>query len=123
MSTTLRGLITDGTVQLKAGDAENTGHPDSSVNVVLSVNNVMLWPDWHAGLTETRRVLRPGGRVLLSAHLKWLPGGLPALVAAVEDAGFCDVRSWVWEPPGRGAATAGQLRARRLPEISDSGGG
>lgn len=106
-------LITNATVQVRLGDAENTGQGDNSVDVVLSVNNVMIWPDWHAGLTETRRVLRPGGRMLLSAHNKWLPGGLTALAAAVENAGFDDIRTWTWEPPGRGAATAAQLQARR----------
>jgi arsenite methyltransferase len=106
-------LITEGRVELVLGDAANTGREDSSADVVLSVNNVMLWPDWQAGLTELHRVLRPGGRMLLSVHNKWLPGGLPALAAAVAQAGFDDVRTWTWEPPGRGATTAAQLRARR----------
>ena len=106
-------LVKDGVVQLRLGDAENTGQPDASVDVVLSVNNVMIWPDWHAGFTELHRVLRPGGRMLLSAHDKWLPGGLTALADAVGMAGFDDIRTWTWEPPGRGASTAAQLQARR----------
>lgn len=106
-------MVADGTVELLQGDAANTGLPDSSVDVVLSVNNVMLWPDWHAGFNEVRRVLRPGGRMLLSAHNKWLPGGLRKLAAAVDDAGFDEIQTWTWEPPGRGATTAAQLRARR----------
>jgi arsenite methyltransferase len=77
------------------------------------VNNVMLWPDWQAGFTELRRVLRPGGRMLLSVHEKWLPGGLTALAAAVDAAGFDGIRTWAWEPPGRSATTAAQLQARR----------
>jgi arsenite methyltransferase len=109
-------LVDNGTVQLVRGDAENTGQRDASVDVVLSVNNVMLWPDWRAGFTEVRRVLRPGGRMLLSAHDKWLPGGLPALASAVTAAGFDDVETWTWEPPGRSATTAAQLRARRPPD-------
>jgi arsenite methyltransferase len=106
-------LIDDRTVELVLGDAANTGQPDASADVVLSVNNVMLWPDWQAAFTEVRRVLRPGGRMLLSAHDKWLPGGLPALAAAVTDAGFDDVQTWTWEPPGRAATNAAQLRAHR----------
>lgn len=102
-----------GTVTLVVGDAESTQQPDASVDVVLSVNNVMIWPDWQAGFTELRRILRPGGRMLLSAHTKWLPGGLTALATAVEKAGFDDIRTWSWEPPGRGAATAAQLQAHR----------
>jgi SAM-dependent methyltransferase len=80
---------------------------------VLAVNNVQLWPDWPAGFGELHRVLRPGGRLLLSAHDKWLPGGLAALTAAVTAAGFDNIRTWTWEPPGRGATTAAQLSARR----------
>jgi ubiquinone/menaquinone biosynthesis C-methylase UbiE len=106
-------LIDTGSVQFVLGDAENTGQPDASVDVVLSVNNVMLWPDWRAGFAELSRVLRPGGRMLLSVHNKWLPGGLSALTAAVESAGFRDIETWAWEPPGRGTTTAAQLRAHR----------
>lgn len=106
-------MIDTGAVRLVRGEAANTGQPDASVDVVLSVNNVMLWPDWTAGFAELSRVLRPGGRMLLSVHHKWLPGGVPALTAAVEDTGFRDVETWTWEPPGRGATTAAQLRARR----------
>jgi SAM-dependent methyltransferase len=107
-------LVESGTVELVRGDAENTGQRKASVDVVLSVNNVMLWPDWRAGFSEVRRVLRPGGRMLLSGHEKWLPGGLPALTSAVTAAGFDDVETWTWEPPpSRGASTAAQLRALR----------
>lgn len=83
------------------------------MDAVLSVNNVMIWPSWQAGFGELHRVLRPGGRMLISVHNKWLPGGLAALEAAVDAAGFVDVRTWTWEPPGRAAATAAQLAARR----------
>ena len=79
-------LVAAGRVTLVAGDAAHTGQPDASVDVVLSVDNLMLWPDRRAGLAELRRVLRPGSRLLLSAHERWLPGGLSALTAAVEAA-------------------------------------
>ena len=106
-------LIEQGRVQLVRGLAEDTGQADVSVDVVLAVNSVQIWPDWQAGFAEVYRVLRPGGRLLLSAHQKWLPGGLPALANAVENAGFGEVRTWTWEPPGRAAGTAAQLSARR----------
>ncbi|MQA17202.1 MAG: methyltransferase domain-containing protein [Pseudonocardiaceae bacterium] len=106
-------LIGSGTVRLARGVAADTGQPAGSVDVVLAVNNVQIWPDWRAAFGELHRVLRPGGRVLVSAHEKWLPGGLAALAAAVERAGFEEIRTWTWEPPGRSATTAAQLRARR----------
>lgn len=106
-------LIRRGTVRLVRGVADDTGRPAGSVDAVLAVNNVQIWPDWRAGFGELHRVLRPGGRLLLSAHEKWLPGGLPALAAAVEQAGFEEIQTWTWEPPGRGAPTAAQLRAWR----------
>lgn len=105
--------VEQGVVTLVHGDAERTEQADASADVVLSVNNVMLWPDWRRAFCELHRIVRPGGRLLMSVHAKWLPGGLPALMVAVQDAGFSDVTSWTWEPPSRGASTAAQLRALR----------
>lgn len=106
-------LIRRGTVRLVQGVANDTGQTAGSLDVVLAVNNVQIWPDWRAGFGELHRVLRPGGRLLLSAHEKWLPGGLTALTAAVDRAGFEEIHTWIWEPPGRSTTTAAQLRARR----------
>lgn len=106
-------LIEQGRVQLVRATAEHTTQPDRAVDVVISVNNVQIWPDRRAGFAELARVLRPGGRLLLSTHQKWLPGGLTALTDTVAAAGFTDIRTWTWEPPARGATTAAQLHARR----------
>jgi arsenite methyltransferase len=97
---------------VRAGAAERTGQEDASVDVVLSVNNVMLWDDRAAGFAELYRVLRPGGRLLLSAHEGWLPVPRHELAAEVAAAGFTDLQTWTWEPPGP-SATAAQLRAIR----------
>lgn len=105
------GLIASGRIRLVDGDAAHTGQDDASVDVLISVNNVMLWPDQAAGLAEALRVLRPGGRLLISAHERWSPDGL---ADAVRAAGFTDVQNWTWQPPNARLATlAAQLRAVR----------
>ena len=97
---------------LRPGTAARTGQDSESVDVVLSVNNVQLWEDRAAGFAELRRVLRPGGRLVLSAHEKWLPVPRHALAEEATAAGFTDLQTWTWEPPGFGP-TAAQLRAVR----------
>lgn len=42
--------------------------PDGHADVIVSVNNIPMWPDLDAGLVEIRRVLRPGGVALLAWH-------------------------------------------------------
>ncbi|MEV0699422.1 class I SAM-dependent methyltransferase [Saccharopolyspora sp. NPDC050389] len=98
-------------VAVEDGTAEATGQPDAAFDVVLSVNNVQLWPDRAAALAELHRVLRPGGVLLLSTHERWLPGGRAGLHADVRAAGFADVQTWAWQP-NRGTTQA-QTRAIR----------
>ncbi|WP_412074892.1 class I SAM-dependent methyltransferase [Streptomyces xanthophaeus] len=105
--------IARGRVRLALGTAARTGEPDASVDVVISVNNLQLWPDVPAALAELHRVLRPGGRIFLSAHEKWLPTDLHTLANTVLAAGFTSVRTTTWEPPTRMASTAMQLNAVR----------
>lgn len=106
-------LIEQGRVRLVQASTEQTRQPDCSVDVVISVNNVQLWPDQQAGCTELARVMRPGGRLLLSAHHKWLSGGPEELADTVAASGFTDISTWTWQPPGHMATTAAQLQARR----------
>ncbi|WP_199434939.1 class I SAM-dependent methyltransferase [Qaidamihabitans albus] len=103
--------VADGTVRLRLGSAEDTGQETGSVDVVLSVNSVQLWEDRPAAYAELLRVLRPGGRLVLSAHEKWLPVPRHELARELAAAGFTDLQTWVWDPPGRAAARAAQLRA------------
>ncbi len=60
--------VAAGRMEVRAGDAAATGLPDAVADLVVSVNTVAIWPDLDAGVAELRRVLRPGGRLLLSWH-------------------------------------------------------
>lgn len=80
-------LVEAGKVHLICGDAADTHQPDQSASVVLSVNNVQLWPDLPAGLAEIRRILKPAGRLIISVHQKWAPKDL---TAHLEQAGLHD---------------------------------
>lgn len=63
-------------LDLRLGDAAHLPFPDGHFHHVVSVNNAPLWPDLEAGLAETRRVLRPGGTVLIAWHTHGLRGEL-----------------------------------------------
>ena len=63
-----------GRAEVRGGSAEDTGCPDASFDVAVSVNNVPMWSDLGAGMWELRRVVRPGGRVVVSWHGGTRPG-------------------------------------------------
>jgi SAM-dependent methyltransferase len=63
-----RATIAAGRVELRLGTAEQTGLDDASVDHVVSVNNIAIWPDLDAGIRELHRVVRPGGTVVLAWH-------------------------------------------------------
>ncbi|MCI2424106.1 class I SAM-dependent methyltransferase [Saccharopolyspora sp. K220] len=102
-------------LELYERSVEQTGLPDAVADVVVSVNNIMFWPDRAAGFAELCRVLRPGGRLVLSAHERWLGGGADQLLHETREAGFTDTETWTWQPPTRSAGLAIQLRAARPP--------
>ncbi len=52
---------------IEAG-AEAIPLPDHSVDTAVITFVLCTIPDWRAALAETRRVLKPGGRVLFSEH-------------------------------------------------------
>jgi SAM-dependent methyltransferase len=67
----VRALAADiaaGRLEVRPGNAASTGLSDAAVDLAVSVNNVAIWPDLDAGVAELRRVLRPGGRLVLSWH-------------------------------------------------------
>ncbi|RNL82107.1 class I SAM-dependent methyltransferase [Halostreptopolyspora alba] len=57
-----------GRVRLWRASAEATGCDDASMDLVVSVNTVAMWPFLDEGLAEFQRVLRPGGRAVVTWH-------------------------------------------------------
>lgn len=63
-----RKAVASGRVHLDLGTADRTGLADASVDRLVSVNNVAIWPDLDAAVSELRRVVRPGGIVVIAWH-------------------------------------------------------
>lgn len=81
----IAAAVRDGRADLRIGTAERTGFPDATFDAVVSVNTVALWTDLPGALAELRRVVRPGGRVVISWHGGSRPGRLVRSLALPED--------------------------------------
>jgi ubiquinone/menaquinone biosynthesis C-methylase UbiE len=88
-------------VRYAEGSAEALPLPDSSVSVAWSIASVHHWRDVDAGLRETRRVLRPGGRLVAIERLSrpgatglashgWTPEQASAFADRCRAHGFTD---------------------------------
>ncbi len=73
-------------VTVTDGVADRIGLPDRSCDSVLAVNTVAMWPNPDAALAEIRRVLRPGGQVVLSWHSPTSPSPSMRRLALSADA-------------------------------------
>jgi SAM-dependent methyltransferase len=62
-----RAAVAAGHIQLRQGDFASLPYPDASFDKVLAVNVVYFWHDATAVIGEIRRVLRPGGTLVLYA--------------------------------------------------------
>jgi len=100
----LRRDIAAGRARVVAGDSRGIPEPDGCFDKLWSVHTLYFWSDLDAGLREVRRVLRPGGVVLLAFHSSEnaaIAAKLPASVYALRSgnavadaarrAGFSDV--------------------------------
>lgn len=117
-SETMRGMATmrcadqidAGLIELRDGTAEHTGCGTSTVDAMISVNNVMLW-DRAAGLAEVHRVLRPGGRLVITVHRHVLGFQPEQLRQDAAGAGFVEIT--LTERKRRFNSPAVELLARR----------
>ncbi|MGW7023144.1 class I SAM-dependent methyltransferase [Streptomyces decoyicus] len=80
-----RGAVRTGRVALHIGTADHTGLADQSMDRVVSVNNVGLWPDLEAGLRELHRVVRPGGTAVIAWHGGVSPGPITRRLRLPDD--------------------------------------
>jgi len=62
------GAIEKGTVKLLSGTVEHIPWESEFFDKAYAMNSFHLWPDKAAGLSEVRRVLKPGGRLALSFY-------------------------------------------------------
>jgi ubiquinone/menaquinone biosynthesis C-methylase UbiE len=115
----LRRSIASGAVEIALATSSALPHPDDRFDAALAVHVLYFWTDPVADLREIRRVLRPGGRVILgyrprdSEAVAALPGSVYALRSVDEAegllarAGFATIQSIETQTPARFVCTAG----------------
>jgi len=97
-------LIAEGHVDVRLGDLARLSYADGTFDKVCTVNTVYFWPDPLRNLTEIRRVIKRGGRLVVSfrsrekmeAMTTLLPGfrlyAPHEVQELLEQAGFTQVR-------------------------------
>ena len=75
-----RASALDRQVDLRLGDAQALDLPDAAFDTVLCTLSLCAIPDERRAIAEMKRVLRPGGRLVLVDHV----AGSPAWVRAVQ---------------------------------------
>jgi ubiquinone/menaquinone biosynthesis C-methylase UbiE len=80
-----RRWLHGGRVSVCAGTAEHIPLPDAACDTVVAVNNVAMWTDLRAGLREIHRILRPGGRLLVTWHSATAPSSTQRRLALSDD--------------------------------------
>jgi ubiquinone/menaquinone biosynthesis C-methylase UbiE len=69
---------------LRVGVAGALPFPDRDADQVIAVNTAAMWPDLQAALVDARRVLRPGGGLLIAWHAATSPRRLQRFLAQPE---------------------------------------
>ena len=70
-------------IDMRVGDAEHLDFADESFDTVVCTYGLCTIPDDGAAVREAKRVLRPGGRILLAEHVRspnWLVRGIQRLI-------------------------------------------
>jgi ubiquinone/menaquinone biosynthesis C-methylase UbiE len=57
-------------IEMTVGDAQALPYPDESFDTVVCTYGLCTIPDDAAAVREAKRVLRPGGRILLAEHVR-----------------------------------------------------
>lgn len=65
-----RAIVSGIEADLRSGDAHSLDFPDASFDTVVFTLALCTIPDPSLAVTEARRVLRPGGRLLLLEHVR-----------------------------------------------------
>jgi SAM-dependent methyltransferase len=71
-------------IEVHQGDAQKLPFESGAYDAAFSMFGLMFFPDRHAGLVEMKRVLKPGGRAVISS---WVPfaGPFGTLMEAVKE--------------------------------------
>jgi ubiquinone/menaquinone biosynthesis C-methylase UbiE len=98
-------------------DLERIDQPDSSYDAVLCREGLMLVPDPEGGAREIRRVLRPGGRAMISV---WGPRERNPWLSAMLDAVGAQIGGTI-PPPGIPGPFSLDSREKLLGALSGGG--
>lgn len=83
-----RRLIDEGRLEVRAGDSRALPWPDATFDGAFAVHTIYFWRQPERDLAEIRRVLRPGGRLLLGFRERTpqVEAALPAEVYTLRSA-------------------------------------